>query len=435
MIRLNRQDLDIPAGDARYVAADAYTLPVDVDLHAVQPHAHYLGREVTVTATFPDGQARRVLDIPTWDFHWQDVYRLRVPVRLPKGTRLSMAFLYDNSPANRANPHRPPARVIWGQRSTDEMADAWLQVVAARDADRPELVADLLHKLVPQDIDGYRKMIEADPRNPALHDDLALLAMEAGDASLALSEFRTAAGLRPDAAARYNVGNLLLMMGRALEASEAFTQALRLDSSHGLAQQGLGLAFGALGRTNEAAAALEQAVALLPASGTVRYNLGVLRQRQGRLDAALQAYDAAARLDPAQADARYAAGLLRENLGDAAEAVRLFSEAVTIKPGWLDARKELAWVLATAPDAGVRRPAEALALAREVAARQPADARAVDVLGAALAASGAFEPAIDAAKLALRLVPATAEADVRASIERRLDLYQRGTAFVQVLSR
>ena len=149
--------------------------------HALLAHAHYLARSVDLSARLPDGSVSTLLHIPNWDFHWQDAYRYRRPVRLPIGTELTMRMAFDNSAANRANPTYPPVRVIWGQRAIDEMADVWLQVVPVRADDRTRLAADIRRKLIPQHIDGYRKMLEADPRNGALHDDLALLGIESGN--------------------------------------------------------------------------------------------------------------------------------------------------------------------------------------------------------------------------------------------------------------
>src|SRR5438093_11430121 len=46
MLRLGKQSLDIPPGASEYVVTDSYKLPVDVDVHAVQPHAHYRARKI-----------------------------------------------------------------------------------------------------------------------------------------------------------------------------------------------------------------------------------------------------------------------------------------------------------------------------------------------------------------------------------------------------
>ena len=57
------------------------------------------------------------------------------PVVLPKGTTIAMQYEYDNSADNPRNVTRPPQRVVWGQRSADEMGDLWFQVLAATDRD------------------------------------------------------------------------------------------------------------------------------------------------------------------------------------------------------------------------------------------------------------------------------------------------------------
>ena len=81
---------------------DSYVLPVDVELLAVQPHAHYRAREIRGVATLPDGTSRLVMHIKDWDFRWQHVYREdRRRFALPKGTRLSMEYTYDNSAGER----------------------------------------------------------------------------------------------------------------------------------------------------------------------------------------------------------------------------------------------------------------------------------------------------------------------------------------------
>jgi hypothetical protein len=61
--------------------------------------------------------------IKNWDFDWQGVFRYAEPMYLPKGTKLSMRYFYDNSTDNPRNPNVPPQRVRGGQKSTDEMAD------------------------------------------------------------------------------------------------------------------------------------------------------------------------------------------------------------------------------------------------------------------------------------------------------------------------
>jgi hypothetical protein len=103
-----------PAGDRDYLVADRYVLPVDVELLAIQPHAHNLARRMEASATLPDGAVRPLIAIADWDFRWQDVYRYVAPIALPKGTTIAMRYAYDNSAANVRNPHRPPRASVWG---------------------------------------------------------------------------------------------------------------------------------------------------------------------------------------------------------------------------------------------------------------------------------------------------------------------------------
>jgi len=113
--------IDIPAGESRYVVRDTFTLPADVIVHAAWAHAHYLGKELKVEATLPNGSTTPLFSIPSWDFNWQEFYVYRQGVMLPKGTRVDATIRYDNSAGNRRNPHHPPERVRWGLHSADEM--------------------------------------------------------------------------------------------------------------------------------------------------------------------------------------------------------------------------------------------------------------------------------------------------------------------------
>lgn len=398
MIRLNRQDLDIPAGSERYVATDRYTLPVDVELHAVQPHAHYLASRVRGVATQPDGRTTTIIDIPAWDFHWQDAYRFREPILLAAGTELSMEWVFDNSTANRANPSRPPRRVTYGQQSTNEMADLWLQVVPRDPRAAPSLVSSLRRKLLPQNILGYTLMIAADPDNASLRDDLALLHVEAGDLDGASREFAEAARIRPaSSAARYNLGNVLLMRGLAVEAESHFRAALARESNYGLAHQGLGLALHAQGRLAESLAAIDQAARLLPDDADVSYNAGVARSALGRFGPAIQA----------------------------------FRRALALRPGWTAAQTELAWALAVSPEPAERDTTQALTLAEQAAigsGRQ--DPHILDVLAAAQAAAGQFAAAVATLEAALDRVTKPTQAAARAAMAARLGSYRSRRPFI-----
>ena len=132
--------IDIPPGTKEYIIEDSFVLPIDVDAFGVGAHAHYLGKTMTLTATMPNGEQKTLLSIPDWDFAWQEQYRFAEYVRLPQGTRLHSRITYDNSADNPRNPSNPPARVRFGEESTDEMASINLMVVAADESLLPELL-------------------------------------------------------------------------------------------------------------------------------------------------------------------------------------------------------------------------------------------------------------------------------------------------------
>jgi hypothetical protein len=133
------EGIDIPAGEKEYTIRDSFTLPVDVKAFNVGAHAHYLAKKMKLTATFPDGATKTLLQIDDWDFAWQDQYPFEKFVSLPKGTRLDGWITYDNSSENPRNPSNPPKRVAWGEQSTDEMGSVGLLVVAAREDEMPTL--------------------------------------------------------------------------------------------------------------------------------------------------------------------------------------------------------------------------------------------------------------------------------------------------------
>ena len=131
--------IDIPAGEKNFTIQDSFVLPVDAKAYLATAHAHYVGKEMKMTATLPDGSVTPLIWIPDWDFAWQDPYVYRDAVSLPKGTRIDATLKYDNSADNPRNPSNPPKRVWWGEASFDEMGSVGLTMVAARTEDEAAL--------------------------------------------------------------------------------------------------------------------------------------------------------------------------------------------------------------------------------------------------------------------------------------------------------
>ena len=274
MLRLGRQDIDIPAGESHYTITDSYALPVSVAIEAVQPHAHYRARDVRGTATLPDGTMRWLIYIKDWDFRWQHVYRLEKPLELPRGTVLSMQYIYDNSAANPRNPKRPPERAQWGQRSSDEMGNLWIQVQPGNDRDLETLNADFRPKAAADDASGYEMMLRSDPLNIAYHNDVAVLYLELAQIPRAVSHFQTVTELRPESAqAFFNLGTAQMGGGRLDDAVRQLRRSVELDPDYVAARINLGNVLAAQGTFDEAIVHYRRALALDPGNAVVRDNL------------------------------------------------------------------------------------------------------------------------------------------------------------------
>jgi tetratricopeptide (TPR) repeat protein/mono/diheme cytochrome c family protein len=395
MLRLGRQSIDIAEGDADYVVTDSFVLPVDVEVLAVQPHAHSRARDVRGVATLPDGTTRWLIMIGNWDFRWQHVYRFVTPLALPKGTTVAMRFTFDNSAGNPRNPQRPPARVSWGQFSRDEMGDLWIQVLTRDERDRETLASAFRPKLVAEDVVGYEAMIRRDGSKVALHDDVAVLYLELGRAKDAAAHFEASVHLAPgSAAAHYNLATTLTL----------------------------------LDRLDEAVVEYERALAIRPGYAMAHNNLGDALLRLRRLDEAQEHFLEALRLEPGYADARYNLATLLRARGNTSDAIGAFRRAVESKPDLVPALSALAWLLATGKEEALRNPQEAVRLGeRAVALTGARDPQALDALAAALAAAGRFDRASETAAAALALGPPEALA---AAIRERRQLYLQGRTFV-----
>jgi tetratricopeptide (TPR) repeat protein/mono/diheme cytochrome c family protein len=393
MLRLGRQRIDIPAGTARYVTEDRYTLPVDVQVHGVQPHAHLRATEIRGRATLPDGTTRWLIYIPKWDFNWQDAYRYAEPVFLPRGTTLSMEWTYDNSPANPRNPDRPPRRILYGQNSTDEMGDLWFQVLPASPQDRERLFEDFRPKLLAEDAAGYETMLLGDPDNAKLHDYLALLYWDLGKIDQAIARFEATVRLDPrDAKARYNFAMVLVESGRIEEAAAQLRSAIAIKPDDAAAQNNLGAVLLTQSRVEEAVGHFREAVRLEPRSAMRRSNLGHSLVLSGRPEEGIQHLRESIRLDPQYAEAHSNLGRALMALGQFDEAVRMAEQAVTLTR------------------------------------RQNIDA--IEVMAEAYAAVGRFDAAVEATETAIGLVSAATAAPVAERLRARLDAYRRGQRFV-----
>ena len=106
------------ASDFRLDADDDFD--EDTLIYAMLPHMHFRGKSFRYTAIYPGGKKEVLLDVPRYDFNWQNVYWLAEPKLMPAGTRIFCEAVFDNSADNLANPD-PSRPVHWGEQTWDEM--------------------------------------------------------------------------------------------------------------------------------------------------------------------------------------------------------------------------------------------------------------------------------------------------------------------------
>jgi protein O-mannosyl-transferase len=177
------------------------------------------------------------------------------------------------------------------------------------------------------------------------------------------------------------------------------------------------------GAPEEALEAYQRGVALGPGFGLGQEALAFALERQGRLEEALEHYT---RGGPASALALRGRARMAQQLGRHEEALSARRRLVETRPGEAAPAAELAFALATCPDAALRDPAAALAVIEPVAAQHPEDPIVLDALAAALAAAGQTKAASDIAERALT----RSNEPLAGGIRERLGRYREGLAYI-----
>ncbi|MGE3511658.1 MAG: cytochrome c, partial [Vicinamibacterales bacterium] len=140
-LRNGNLSLDIPPNSIAHT--EGYTvLKENTLITNFQPHFHLRGKAMMVEAIMPNGKTETVSYIDNFNFNWMTNYIYAddaVPV-YPKGTVIHVVAWYDNTANNKFNPD-PTQWVGWGDRTVDEMAHAWMNVVYLTDEEYRERVA------------------------------------------------------------------------------------------------------------------------------------------------------------------------------------------------------------------------------------------------------------------------------------------------------
>jgi tetratricopeptide (TPR) repeat protein len=322
--------LDIPPGDADFVVSDEYRAPMDLNVLAVYPHAHYLAKLIEGYAILPDGSKKWLVRIPNWDLNWQGVFRYQTPVLLPKDSVVTMRIHYDNTAGNVRNPNNPPKRVTGGTDAASEMGHLWLQVLPVAPGDhRAELqesvsvqqlkkypddftanfrMGDLLltQNHAPEAIPYFQRAAQSDPRS-------VLAATELGSALFAAKRLPESADMLRHALvldpaytdARFNLASVLASGGQFEESVREFSQVIAAEPDNLKAQQLRAQAevlwgdqIAKAGDDNRAIALYREAMPELGDNVDLHVRLGLAYARKERLDESQAEFETVLKLDP-----------------------------------------------------------------------------------------------------------------------------------------
>jgi len=118
-------------GAENHPVTGCWTLKSDTRIYALMPHMHLRGKAMEYKAFYPDGKSEVLLNVPNYSFAWQTNYLLTEPKLLPKGTRILVTGIFDNSAKNKYNPD-PTKAVRYGEPTYDEMMLGFMDFVVER---------------------------------------------------------------------------------------------------------------------------------------------------------------------------------------------------------------------------------------------------------------------------------------------------------------
>lgn len=129
---------EVPPGRADWKVGAARVFETATSLLALWPHGHSRTAAATYWAFYPDGSRELLLDVPRYDYRWQEIYTYRTPKVLPAGTRLEVTYRYDNSPARGGRQGFDASQPVrFGDRAEDEMMLGYVSYVEADASNAP----------------------------------------------------------------------------------------------------------------------------------------------------------------------------------------------------------------------------------------------------------------------------------------------------------
>jgi protein O-mannosyl-transferase len=243
--------------------------------------------------------------------------------------------------------------------------------------------------------------------------------------------------------AHNNLGYLCVDRGKMDEAILHFEAAARIrsgkrdphyDAGSAFMQMNLGDALARTGQSKKAMVHYEEAIRLQPYYANAYYNRGNVLFAQGHIDDAIADWEKTLQIEPDDADAYTGLGnaLLRKGLLH--KAIANYEKALALSPDDPHSRINIAWVLATAPDASVRNGKKAVEFAKKaVELSNTEDPKFLRALAAAYAEAGQFSEAIEVTQRAIAIATNQSNLEIVRVLHDDVALYQIGLPLRQTL--
>jgi len=219
-------------------------------------------------------------------------------------------------------------------------------------------------------------------------------AMERGDYAGAERELRKAADATKDPRLHDTLGVVYLYQRKYSDAAQEHRKAIELNPKSAISRNNLAAALFEMGQESEALSIIEKAIEMEPQLQYSYLHLARLNIRSGKRAAAISVY--------------------RKGLEQ--------------NPQNHDLTMQLAWALATTPDASLRNGPDAVRLAETAALRSPG-AEALDILAAAYAEAGQFDRAVGAAERAIAQAESNGRKQLVERIRIHLKAFKAGRAY------
>jgi hypothetical protein len=124
------------------------TFDYDAKILAFSPHLHVRGKAMRYDLILPNGERETLLDVPKYNYNWQWQYYPTEPIDAPAGSKLEVTAVWDNSPANPANPD-PKKEIIYRGDTFNEMFVGFVEAIPAEGVQhKPISSSEKLKKLL-----------------------------------------------------------------------------------------------------------------------------------------------------------------------------------------------------------------------------------------------------------------------------------------------